>query len=170
MSKEYTDKQIKNQKDIDGQKVMEKYDTESRYRNLNMQWMIWLVTVLSVGLALFHLITSFTGPFITLQHSALHTGLSMALVFLLYPFRKKSPQQRVSSIDLLLAILSIATIVYIFIDYLGIVQRAGLPNQSDLVLSFLMVMLVLEGGRRDRKSTRLNSSHVAISYAVFCLK
>src|SRR6267378_5969359 len=29
------------------------------------------------------------------------------------------------------------------------------------------VLLVLEG---DRKSTRLNSSHVEISYAVFCLK
>src|SRR5690625_6782199 len=27
-----------------------------------------------------------------------------------------------------------------------------------------------QGQRRDRKSTRLNSSHVAISYAVFCLK
>src|SRR2546426_5489571 len=27
-----------------------------------------------------------------------------------------------------------------------------------------------EGGRRDRKSTRLNSSHLVISYAVFCLK
>src|SRR5690349_22834950 len=26
------------------------------------------------------------------------------------------------------------------------------------------------GPRRDRKSTRLNSSHVEISYAVFCLK
>src|SRR5439155_23960583 len=26
------------------------------------------------------------------------------------------------------------------------------------------------GGRGDRKSTRLNSSHVANSYAVFCLK
>src|SRR5207249_12039593 len=26
------------------------------------------------------------------------------------------------------------------------------------------------GQRRDRKSTRLNSSHVSISYAVFCLK
>src|SRR3712207_7974753 len=25
------------------------------------------------------------------------------------------------------------------------------------------------GGRRDRKSTRLNSSHANISYAVFCL-
>src|SRR5439155_21360036 len=31
--------------------------------------------------------------------------------------------------------------------------------------------LVLPSGQRvDRKSTRLNSSHVAISYAVFCLK
>src|SRR5438034_8187714 len=26
------------------------------------------------------------------------------------------------------------------------------------------------GGGRDRKSTRLNSSHTVISYAVFCLK
>src|SRR3712207_7051999 len=26
------------------------------------------------------------------------------------------------------------------------------------------------GGQRDRKSTRLNSSHANISYAVFCLK
>src|SRR5256885_8218311 len=26
------------------------------------------------------------------------------------------------------------------------------------------------GHRRDRKSTRLNSSHLVISYAVFCLK
>src|SRR5438552_8371964 len=28
----------------------------------------------------------------------------------------------------------------------------------------------LPGGRTDRKSTRLNSSHQIISYAVFCLK
>src|SRR5690606_40137716 len=28
----------------------------------------------------------------------------------------------------------------------------------------------MRGGSTDRKSTRLNSSHVKISYAVFCLK
>src|SRR5256885_6130203 len=27
-----------------------------------------------------------------------------------------------------------------------------------------------DAGQRDRKSTRLNSSHLVISYAVFCLK
>src|SRR5690554_7707989 len=33
-----------------------------------------------------------------------------------------------------------------------------------------MVVGVSEGYVKDRKSTRLNSSHVRISYAVFCLK
>src|SRR5439155_6274078 len=38
------------------------------------------------------------------------------------------------------------------------------------VRSFARTWLVELKERRDRKSTRLNSSHVAISYAVFCLK
>src|SRR3712207_7841144 len=33
-----------------------------------------------------------------------------------------------------------------------------------------LVELVDDAGRPDRKSTRLNSSHANISYAVFCLK
>src|SRR5439155_19862563 len=34
----------------------------------------------------------------------------------------------------------------------------------------LLVESLGDDAKRDRKSTRLNSSHVAISYAVFCLK
>src|SRR3712207_7340134 len=37
-----------------------------------------------------------------------------------------------------------------------------------LISGRLMAALIL--GREDRKSTRLNSSHANISYAVFCLK
>src|SRR5437870_10812678 len=40
------------------------------------------------------------------------------------------------------------------------------PLATGLVGLALLIGLVPE----DRKSTRLNSSHVAISYAVFCLK
>src|SRR3712207_8558361 len=39
---------------------------------------------------------------------------------------------------------------------LGHIQRGGSPTANDRIL--------------DRKSTRLNSSHANISYAVFCLK
>src|SRR5690625_4562195 len=43
-------------------------------------------------------------------------------------------------------------------------------NTPDIGLEILPRMTTLElRRRRDRKSTRLNSSHVAISYAVFCL-
>src|SRR5438067_8443161 len=50
--------------------------------------------------------------------------------------------------------------------------RALLPPRG-LLLRLRLARLVGTGSGRpflDRKSTRLNSSHVSISYAVFCLK
>src|SRR5438105_11740238 len=41
---------------------------------------------------------------------------------------------------------------------------------SELGLIFMLFMIGLEIDLKDRKSTRLNSSHEWISYAVFCLK
>src|SRR5207249_11423724 len=43
-------------------------------------------------------------------------------------------------------------------------------DQRPHLLGLPVVGLVVPGRERDRKSTRLNSSHVSISYAVFCLK
>src|SRR3989454_9292494 len=34
----------------------------------------------------------------------------------------------------------------------------------------VVALIAPHAGHRDRKSTRLNSSHLVISYAVFCLK
>src|SRR5690625_5316871 len=59
--------------------------------------------------------------------------------------------------------------------------RRELRRNLDLFESFLDTAEFIDEGTvgvelemnladRDRKSTRLNSSHVAISYAVFCLK
>src|SRR5690554_1546404 len=51
-------------------------------------------------------------------------------------------------------------------------ERGPLGMQADVSMrggSFDQVMILLNGVK-DRKSTRLNSSHVRISYAVFCLK
>src|SRR3712207_8023113 len=48
-------------------------------------------------------------------------------------------------------------------DALALRQSAVEPVRDDRELGRAL-------GRRDRKSTRLNSSHANISYAVFCLK
>src|SRR5690625_3863292 len=44
------------------------------------------------------------------------------------------------------------------------------PSQMAAVSTFGLTWPQAQDGWEDRKSTRLNSSHVAISYAVFCLK
>src|SRR5690606_42064091 len=59
-------------------------------------------------------------------------------------------------------------------DYYGPFASAGAVNRT---LNQLQKVFLLRNcsdamfaSRTDRKSTRLNSSHVKISYAVFCLK
>src|SRR2546430_9111833 len=46
----------------------------------------------------------------------------------------------------------------------GIAQGQSISSDKAAVYEFLQTL------KRDRKSTRLNSSHSQISYAVFCLK
>src|SRR5690349_22540079 len=48
---------------------------------------------------------------------------------------------------------------------LELLQPPHLGRQQPVIL-----LLPIKISRLDRKSTRLNSSHVEISYAVFCLK
>src|SRR2546427_4236566 len=52
-----------------------------------------------------------------------------------------------------------------YLTFLALAQGLHL---TDEVIGVTNVVLVLR--ERDRKSTRLNSSHSQISYAVFCLK
>src|SRR5205814_7911855 len=69
----------------------------------------------------------------------------------------------------------------IFIKYRGSELEAPvmlLPGMADDTIHLQLgygrthggEVLTEEGNPRDRKSTRLNSSHLGISYAVFCLK
>src|SRR5215208_8119428 len=49
-------------------------------------------------------------------------------------------------------------------------RALGRPPAWHFLGGFGGAAIVLVSAAADRKSTRLNSSHVAISYAVFCLK
>src|SRR5689334_24427823 len=50
------------------------------------------------------------------------------------------------------------------------VKRMEHPREGVLVLRAFQVARQFNRRATDRKSTRLNSSHSSISYAVFCLK
>src|SRR5947207_3685032 len=46
----------------------------------------------------------------------------------------------------------------------------SLTNLSEMVIDGQTIKFTRRDNTKDRKSTRLNSSHTVISYAVFCLK
>src|SRR2546429_6384034 len=65
-------------------------------------------------------------------------------------------------------------ILVFLVVFLGAVQDRqllfGKQRRAGWILFAVIVALAFAIERRDRKSTRLNSSHGYISYAVFCLK
>src|SRR5690554_7474335 len=86
------------------------------------------------------------------------------------------------------SLLSAATMLFLLIDPLGNIpamlailkdtdpKRQRMIIARELLIALAILILFLYAGKpvlsflQDRKSTRLNSSHVRISYAVFCLK
>src|SRR3712207_8759058 len=62
-----------------------------------------------------------------------------------------------------IAMVPLVSLVYTVLD-------KGLARLDGDFFAMSMFRVVGEGGGADRKSTRLNSSHANISYAVFCLK
>src|SRR5690625_6211744 len=90
----------------------------------------------------------------------------LVLVFHL-SFDQITQRGRLSLLSLLAVLFDGSSLIHHVLGLDG--QRKGAVfaiHNNDLGFNFIANIEHL----RDRKSTRLNSSHVAISYAVFCLK
>src|SRR2546422_7385684 len=65
------------------------------------------------------------------------------------------------------------SVLGVFLERCGVAcewRRSMVPGTHPLESSLLEIHFRYRSPRGDRKSTRLNSSHGYISYAVFCLK
>src|SRR5690625_7124975 len=71
------------------------------------------------------------------------------------------------------AFVAVTTVSIIYFERLHEMGLTGLLLFIISLLFFIVAIIFIRpksGKEQDRKSTRLNSSHVAISHAVFCLK
>ena len=143
-----TSQPLATESSADQQQILEKFDRASVLRNISNRPIAYLVYALAVAYSLFHLyITYFPMPEL-LQRSA-HVAIGLCLIFLLYPARISSSREQISAVDWLLALASIATFVYLAIEYQAIVTtRGGIPNTLDIGFSMLTVVLVVEATRR----------------------
>ena len=149
---------------VDQSELLEKYDTESRFRKFDKNSIPGIIVfVMCISLSLFHLYTAWAGPLVTLVHRAVHTSVVLSLVFILYPFRKRANNKSPSIIDWVFAVVSLGLGAYIFINYDSLVMRAGLPNNVDVALGIVMIILVIEAGRR------ITGKEIAILAVIFLI-
>ena len=131
------------------QKLLEKYDPEAGTRKLGGA-LGWIVFFGLLAFSLFHLYTGVFGMLTAQLQRSIHLGFALALIFLLFPARKKDRgrKHKVAWYDFILALLGIAVGAYwpLFID--EIVMRAGRLTEIDFYVGLIAVLLVLEATRR----------------------
>ena len=86
---------------------------------------------------------------------AIHLGFAMLIVYLAYPWRKRSAGGMFQTrLDLRLffravvAGLACVAAIYILLDYHGISSRQGAPLERDVFFGTILLVLLLEAGRR----------------------
>jgi TRAP transporter 4TM/12TM fusion protein len=126
---------------------LEEVDKESQTRNLKgiIKEFFYFACI---AVSLYHLYTSFAGTPPVIKHRSLHAGMMLALGFLLYPIGKKASRKKVAIYDWAFFALAAAVPIYIWISYLDLIQRSGMPNMWDTIITTILVLLTLEAGRR----------------------
>src|SRR6267142_2969464 len=137
---------------------------------------------LSLANAGFMAIGAYTGALITLRAPGVPFIAALAASALapaLVAVPLGLPVLRLRGVFLAIATVGFGEVVRLFFvnwDYTnGALGLVAIPQRTHLwtiALALALALFVLGRlrGSRDRKSTRLNSSHMSISYAVFCLK
>ena len=127
------------------QAIIEEFEAEGSARRLAGVW-VYVAGAIAVGLSLYALYaTRATIPAHIYRTSFL--GIALALTFLRYPLRQGSGQ-RVSPLDVLLAIASVVVCAYPIVDFQEFVYRSARPTTLDITMGVLTVLLVLEATRR----------------------
>jgi len=105
-----------------------------------------LVAVVAIGMSLYHLYAAYA---IIPAHilRATHLGFVLFLLYLLFP-AVRSQRDRIRWHDVVLALLGVASIAYLLIDFDEFIERAVEPPRLDLVFGVILILLVLEGVRR----------------------
>jgi TRAP transporter 4TM/12TM fusion protein len=79
---------------------------------------------------------------------AIHLAFAIFLSFTAFPTFKKSPTKYIPVQDWALGLLGAFCSAYLYLFYSALADRPGMPNQIDLIVSILGLVLLLEATRR----------------------
>jgi TRAP transporter 4TM/12TM fusion protein len=107
-----------------------------------------IALVVAVFGAVYHLYNAGFGAQSELQLRSMHWAFISFLAFLMYPARSRSPRQRISVWDGVLAVAAAACGLYIYFTWMDIAERMGFTIPRDIVFGVVEILLILEVCRR----------------------
>jgi TRAP transporter 4TM/12TM fusion protein len=128
-------------------KEAEKYieEEEGPSRRLTGRMDIF-ITVVAVVMSLIHLYAA-AGIIMTQVLRGIHVMFVLFLSFLVFPSLKRF-KNRIMWYDYLLALLAIAPIVYMLVDFEAFIYRSVIPTFWDQFFGIVLILLILEATRR----------------------
>jgi TRAP transporter 4TM/12TM fusion protein len=122
------------------------------------------ITVVAVVMSLFHLYAASPfGVIMTQVLRGIHVMFVLFLSFLVFPSFKRF-KNRIIWYDLVLALLGVAVILYMLIDFEDFIYRSVVPNFWDKSFGIILIFLVLEASRR---TTGWIMSTIVIAFVVY---
>ena len=120
------------------QKLLEQFDKESKTRKFGSPVLKKAYRVFAIIVTLYHLVFA-SGLYMpeTLKHRSIHVGMILILAFMLYPATKKASRKVIAWYDYVFIALSAAVPIYMCVDYVNIINRAGKPDMMDVVIGTL---------------------------------
>jgi TRAP-type uncharacterized transport system fused permease subunit len=115
------------------------------------------ITVVAVVMSLIHLYAA-VGVIMTQVLRGVHVMFVLFLSFLVFPSFKRF-KNRIIWYDFILALVGIAVIVYMLIDFDAFIYRSVVPNVWDKFFGMILILLVLEGSRRTTGLIMLYGAH-----------
>jgi TRAP transporter 4TM/12TM fusion protein len=104
------------------------------------------ITAVAVVMSLIHLYAA-VGVIMTQVLRGIHVMFVLFLSFLVFPSIKRF-KNRIVWYDFVLALLGVAVIVYMLIDFEDFIYRSVVPNFWDKFFGIILILLVLEATRR----------------------
>lgn len=122
-------------------------DEYKQARELSSIWK-WISNTAAVIIAGFYIYGAGFGAYSPQYHRGIYLLLTSIMVFLIFPFSKKSPLNRPSVPDTLLALLSLLAMGYWIVEYVPLAYRPGAYTDLDIWMSYIGTLLTLEVARR----------------------
>ena len=103
----------------------------------------------AITMSVFQLYTGFFGELPGYQQLSIHLFFAMVLVFLCFPFSKKSGQKGLSIPDIILSIVGGLSAIYVFVNYDHWVNAQGDAMFYDIIIGGILLAIILEATRRS---------------------